>query len=990
MALASWTDTQIINQLNSGAKWSGATITYAFPTSASGMYTGSGEGGFSALTAAGQEAAKLSLSLWDDLIAPDMQQVAPGNYTTSNIEIGMGTAGVSYAHAYFPTVGSVWFNPSYTGTNNLLAPVIGQHGFLTYVHELGHALGLNHMGNYNGSATSGPSSYQDSTVYSIMSYYGPSWGNSTSAGMGQVAWADWVGPDGQLRSPQTPMLNDIMAIQAIYGVETTTRTGDTVYGFHSTITGAQAKIYDFALNANPIMTLFDSSGIDTLDLSGYSTNSSVDLAPGAFSSCNSMTSNIAIAYTCTIENAITGVGSDVLKGNDAANRLDGGAGNDQIYGGKGNDTLIAGAGSDSINGADGTDTLIFSGTFGQHSFTYNQSNVTFTFTSTSDGVDTVTNIEMFQFTDGAWTFDQLLNPGGIPKFSIAAASGTVMEGNSGLASALFTVTLESPVATAQTVSWNVVNGATKAADFGGPLSGSIVFAAGETQKTFAVQIAGDVLAELNESFSVQIASSTAGVTFGTSSASVTIINDDGAIPADDAGSTTALARSMTVDGQALTGLIEVAGDTDMIAVNLVAGKTYDIALAGNSNGFDARFALYGTSGKLVQTFDSVGTGSQVSGSYLATTTGKHYFLVSNAASDAASYTLDVHSRPFNLFTGTDAVNTVNGTIGADVINGLGGNDVILALDGDDVINGGAGSDSMYGGKGNDVYVVDSIGDATYEKANEGIDTVKTDLANFALASNLENLIYTGLSNFTGTGNKLNNSITGGAGTDVLNGGTGADIMTGLAGDDIYYIDNAGDVVVEKAGAGRDLVTSTVSVNALAENAEDLLLGGSAALKGTGNALNNSITGNAAANTLSGLAGNDILTGAAGNDSLYGGDGNDVLVGGVGKDALSGGSGADIFLFGSISDSGKGSLADTISDFESGGDKIDLSLLDAVSSVAGDQAFTYIGSAAFTAAGQLRYDAAKHLLAGDVNGDKIADFNILLPTVTTLFQGDFIA
>lgn len=990
MALASWTDAQILNQLNSGAKWSGATITYAFPTSASGMYTGSGEGGFSALTAAGQEAAKLALSLWDDLISPDMMQVAPGNYTTANIEIGMGTAGVSYAHAYYPTVGSVWFNPSYTGTNNLVTPVVGQHGFLTYVHELGHSLGLNHMGDYNGSVTSGPSSYQDSTVYSVMSYYGPSWGNSTSAGMGQVAWADWVGPDGQLHSPQTPMLNDIMAIQAIYGVETTTRTGDTVYGFHSNITGAQAKIYDFTLNANPIMTLFDSSGNDTLDLSGYATNSTVDLAPGAFSSCNSMTSNIAIAYSCTIENAVTGAGNDTLSGNDANNQLDGGAGNDTLFGGKGNDTLIAGAGADSLNGGDGSDTLLFSGTFGQYAFSYNASNVTFTFTSTVDGVDTVTNIELFQFADGIFSLDQLLNPGGIPKFSIAAMDTAVTEGNSGLVSAYFTITLENAVASNQTVNWAVINGTTTASDFVGPLSGNIVFAAGETQKTFAVQISADLLAELNETFSVQISSGTAGVQFGNANAGITLLNDDGAIPVDDAGKTIATARAMTVDGQALTGLIEVAGDTDMLAVNLVAGKTYDLSLMGTSNGFDARFALYDMNGKLLQAFDSSGTGASVAASYLAATSGKYYLLVSNAAQDVGSYSFDVHSRPFNLFNGTDAANTMTGTVGADVIYGLGGSDVIRALDGDDLIDGGTGFDSMYGGKGNDTYIIESIGDTPYESANEGIDTVKTSLVKYALGSNIENLIYTGTADFTGTGNTLNNSITGSEGKDVLNGGIGADVLTGLAGDDTYYVDNTGDAVIEASGGGHDLISSSVTISALAANVEDLLLTGTAAISATGNDLDNNIIGNAAANVLNGMAGNDMLVGAAGNDALNGGDGDDLLIGGAGKDALTGGAGSDTFCFGSIVDIGKGSLADSITDFVSGTDKIDLSLIDAVTAVAGDQSFTYIGSSAFTAAGQLRFDAVTHLLSGDVNGDKIADFNILLPTVNNLFQGDFIA
>ena len=223
MSAVNWTNAQILGQLNSGMLWSGQTITYAFPTTKAGTY-GSSEGtGFSALSVAQQDKATVALSLWDDLIAPDMLKVTSG---TSDIEFGNSTTGVSYAQAYFPTAGTVWFNKGYS---DLQTPVVGAHGFLTYIHEIGHSLGLDHMGEYNGAGDWMPSSYQDSTVLSVMSYFGPNWGGGASNGEGLVAWADWVGSNGQLYSPQTPMLNDIMAIQAMYGVETTTRTGDTTF-----------------------------------------------------------------------------------------------------------------------------------------------------------------------------------------------------------------------------------------------------------------------------------------------------------------------------------------------------------------------------------------------------------------------------------------------------------------------------------------------------------------------------------------------------------------------------------------------------------------------------------------------------------------------------------------------------------------------------------------------------------------------------------------
>jgi Ca2+-binding RTX toxin-like protein len=289
------------------------------------------------------------LSLWDDTIATNFVKVTASN---SNIEFGNSSAGVNYAQTYFPIEGTAWFNKLYP---ELATPVVGQHGFLTYIHELGHALGLNHMGDYNGVGTFTPSSYQDSTVLSVMSYFGPSWGPGAANGEGLVAWADWVGTDGVLYSPQTPMLNDIMAIQAVYGADTTTRTGDTVYGFNSTIGSASGGLYDFTRNKNPIMCLYDSGGTDRLDLSGWNTSSIISLVPGTFSSCNNMTNNISIAYTCLIENAIGGGGNDVLIGNDLSNVLRGGFGNDNLKGGTGDDALSGGSGADILDGGDGND-----------------------------------------------------------------------------------------------------------------------------------------------------------------------------------------------------------------------------------------------------------------------------------------------------------------------------------------------------------------------------------------------------------------------------------------------------------------------------------------------------------------------------------------------------------------------------------------------------------------------------------------------------------
>jgi serralysin len=134
MPAANWTDQQVLTQLNSAFSWTGSTITYRFATSSAGLTGATESTAFTAFNASQKAAAVVALGLWDDLIAPS---VVVTTATTSNIEFGNSTAGVSYAQAYYPSGGTVWFNRTYA---ELVTPVIGKHGFLTMVHELGPCL----------------------------------------------------------------------------------------------------------------------------------------------------------------------------------------------------------------------------------------------------------------------------------------------------------------------------------------------------------------------------------------------------------------------------------------------------------------------------------------------------------------------------------------------------------------------------------------------------------------------------------------------------------------------------------------------------------------------------------------------------------------------------------------------------------------------------------------------------------------------------------
>ena len=199
-----------------------------------------------------------------------------------------------------------------------------------------------------------------------------------------------------------------------------------------------------------------------------------------------------------------------------------------------------------------------------------------------------------------------------------------------------------------------------------------------------------------------------------------------------------------------------------------------------------------------------------------------------------------------------------------------------------------------------------------EHAGEGIDLVNSSIS-FTLAGNpeIENLTLTGNAAIDATGNTLDNTVTGNTADNTLDGGAGADVLSGGAGNDTYIVDNPGDLVIELPGEGTDTVLSSISY-ALTGDVENLRLTGTAPIRGTGNALDNTIVGNRGAN---------ILAGGDGADTLTGGNGNDRLSGGTGNDRLTGGDGKDVFVFDTPPNSTTN--VDRIFDFNSMDDKIAL-------------------------------------------------------------------
>ncbi|NIJ20310.1 Ca2+-binding RTX toxin-like protein [Sphingomonas naasensis] len=366
----------------------------------------------------------------------------------------------------------------------------------------------------------------------------------------------------------------------------------------------------------------------------------------------------------------------------------------------------------------------------------------------------------------------------------------------------------------------------------------------------------------------------------------------------------------------------------------------------------------------------------------------------------------------NSITGNELDNILRGYAGNDSLVGNGGNDTLLGGTGSDSLDGGAGNDrldggvdgvadTLKGGIGNDTYVVGEAGELITELAGEGgADRVVASI-NYTLGANLEELELVGNAK-NGTGNALDNLIIANNQKNVLDGGAGIDTVSYEASDAgvLIRLDNVrtgnlgflGNIL----GALEDLLPDGVGGYAAGDrllNFENV----------TGSAHDDTLFGNNIANVLHGGAGNDTLYGDDGNDSLYGdggrdtliggsgadllfgggdidsltgGDGNDRLNGGAGLDILTGGAGNDVFVFTDLG-------WDSVTDFRRGQDKIDLSGLDADTRTAAVDAFHWIGNAGFSGnAGELQLSRilGEYYLAGDTNGDGIADLIIGLGNV----------
>jgi VCBS repeat-containing protein len=380
-----------IDGVLSGIKWGVSNLTYSFPTSASYYeYSGERDTNFQVFNAAQQDAVRKVFANYSAVANITFTEITETSTQHATLRFAESDS-PSTAWAYYPSTaaqgGDAWFNSSKQYYDN---PVKGNYAYLTGLHEIGHSLGLKHLHEAKGSFGAMPAD-QDSLEYSVMSYRSYVGGPTTGYTLGSTSY------------PQTLMMLDIAALQVMYGANYSTNSGNSVYSWSAT-TGEMFinGVGQGAPAGNKIfMTVWDGGGNDTYDFSNYTTNLTINLSPGGWSTTSATqlaslgsgkvaAGNIANALqfqgnaASLIENAIGGSGNDTIIGNSADNRL---------TGGRGSDVLDGGAGSDSA---------VYSGLLANYSWRENADGswtVTDLRTGTPDGIDTLWNIEFLQFAD---------------------------------------------------------------------------------------------------------------------------------------------------------------------------------------------------------------------------------------------------------------------------------------------------------------------------------------------------------------------------------------------------------------------------------------------------------------------------------------------------------------------------------------------------------------------------------------------------------------
>ncbi|MEH2060532.1 MAG: calcium-binding protein [Nostoc sp.] len=369
-----------------------------------------------------------------------------------------------------------------------------------------------------------------------------------------------------------------------------------------------------------------------------------------------------------------------------------------------------------------------------------------------------------------------------------------------------------------------------------------------------------------------------------------------------------------------------------------------------------------------------------------------------------------------LINGGNGNDTIRGGFG-DTINGDDGNDSLVGSgdglinggDGNDTIQSGGGTEILTGGSGNDIFKFNSVFDSPagfsrdvitdFVGVGNSISPGAGDQIDLSSIAFNQALTFIGASAFSApdqvrySGGILQVSIFGNQSPEFEIQLAGSPQI--VASDIILsgtFNDSSGTFNDSNDGTSISSTTTSDGGSGMGNSSVSSGFDGDIVDVGANDNYNYTIKGGTGNDTINaGGTGNDTIDGGSGNDTINGGRGNDILTGGTGTDILTGGPGNDIFKFNSVSDSPAGVSRDVITDFVGNGnlpgDQIDLSAIDANSTIAGNQAFTFIGASAFSAPGQIRY--VGDILSGNTAGNQSPDFEIQLTGSPQLVASDII-
>ncbi|WP_269515461.1 M10 family metallopeptidase C-terminal domain-containing protein [Brevundimonas subvibrioides] len=936
----------------SGLSWASglgtaATVTYAFRSTAPATMP-TDTAGFTQFTATQISAVLLALQAWSDVanITFTRVQDATGYSDNATMLFGNYSSGQSAAaaFAYQPgnasassVTGDVWVNSSIAVNTT---PALLNYGQQTLTHEIGHAIGLSHPSGYNASAgvsityANDASYYEDSRQYSIMSYFG----ESNTGGNFRLN-------NGPAQYSAVPLLDDIAAAQRLYGANTTTRTGDTVYGFNSTAD----RDWFIATSATTslIFAVWDAGGNDTFDFSGYSQAQVIDLRQGAFSNVGGLIGNIAIAAGTVIENAIGGSGNDTIRGNSADNRLTGNGGTDTIDGGLGTDTVIfsgaRAAYSITWNGQTGsivgngqtvtvtnveflqfTDQTIAAAPTGGLTVSGDLTNETINGTGLADtiggggGNDIISGLDGNDVLDGGSGNDTLSGGNGDDNL-IGGAGNDGIDGGAGIDFASYntatsgvTVSLANGTASggAGTDTLTGIENL-RGSGFNDTLTGdggNNVFYGGSGVDTIFGGGGNDTFYSGAGGLSGGAPDIVKSQTTANSSQGTAVSLDDGF----DIG-----VRNDVFDpGNTPHATVTATGSGNLEWYSFTAAAGSSITIDIDNASFDSVVRILDAAGNVLAenddgTTEGADTGNSTDSAltFIIPSNGVYYVqvskwvsgtttLVTEAVPAGGLYTLHVSVSGHSVVPIVNTGSSLYGEGGDDSFYQGYTTDAANTGSGSDTIDGGTGSDTVFYNAASTAYTITTVNGVTTISGNGGATGIDT-LTNVEQIQFTDRLVTLGAASSTinGTSNADtlqgtagddtiyglggNDTLNGLAGNDVLIGGAGNDTMVGGSGDDSYEVTEAGDLVTELANEGNDTVYSYLDTYTLTTDVERLALVGSARVA-IGNGGDNVLIGSAGANILLGGAGNDTMIGGAGDDAYEVTEAGDVVTEAAGE------------------------------------------------------------------------------------------------------------